>query len=156
MRGYFYPCRKYCTAGSGIDLKKPISWNAEYNLFNEFLEVTLCSDDPQRVICPLGRHTDSSLALLARNKLESLSMPTYSVGQEIIFYEISDRFFIIFPKNNEFVEYTKEGFLIYKMLYSNSDLHTITSCLGCTIEDVRTFLSEECSNGRIVRTIFPT
>lgn len=95
----------------------------------------------------------SPLNLLAKQKLDVLPMPNYKIIHQVIFREINEqkrRYFIIFCKTNEFVEFTKEGFSIYKMLDMGYSTIEIASEIGCSVDDVVEFLDMECTKGRMV------
>lgn len=145
MNGYLYPCRAYC--GKGIDLKAKVDWERGYSIFEPFLEKLFCS--AEQVICPLKNQEDSTLDILARQKLTEIVVPDYKINQTIIFNEIKSRYFVIFCKTNEYVEYTKEGFLIYRLLYSGLTTREIAFQLEYSVEDVWNFLDGEFVSNRI-------
>ena len=144
MNGFFYPCRSY--QGKGIDLKRKVNWEKEYAIFNDFLQKLFCSAE---AVCPLKKRKDSSLDILAEKKLTELSVPDYQINQTIIFNKVDDRYFIIFCKTNEYVEYTQEGFMIYHLLSNNMSTCSIASQLQYTVEDVWNFLDSELIKKRI-------
>lgn len=150
MNGYFYPCRTYC--GKGIDLKNKVDWGKEYMIFAPFLERLFCS--AEEVICPLKMHTESSLDDFAKQKLAEINPPNFQIKQTIIFNNFNNRYFVIFCKTNEYVEYTEEGYMIYKMLYDHMSTSEIASSLNYNIDDVWNFLDSEYIKNRIEYTGF--
>ena len=156
INGYFYPCRRF--KGAGIDLKNKIDWNKEYKKFDEFLQKTLCHEDVvnsvcEKMWCPIiGFEGENELDLLAKERMSFLPVPNYKISGQAIFQEMDTtehRFFIIFCKTNEFVELTKDGFAIYKMLESGLATLEIAKQIECSVDVLRKFLEEECQKGRI-------
>lgn len=154
INGFYYPCRQYHDVG--IDLKQEIDWNLEYQRFSIFLNKLLLHDEfldgSETEWCPLMKWKPSPLDLLAKQKLDALPIPNYKITHQIIFQEINEqklRYFIIFCKTNEFVEFTKEGFAIYKMVDMGYRTIEIVSEIGCSVDDVVEFLDMECTKGRM-------
>ena len=152
MDGFFFPCRSY--RGSGIDLKRDIDWNQEYNLFSEFLKKVIVEEPPENseglTWCPLVGTKNSSLNILANELIINIPCPNYRLDQQIIFFESSHRYFILFCKHNEYTEYTVEGFEIYKSLYAGLSTNKIAAKVGLPLHIVKRFLDSEAIKEHIV------
>lgn len=89
------------------------------------------------------------MAALARERLSYIKTPNYTVKQQIIFHNAKDRFFVIFCKTNEYVEFTVEGKLIYEKLVGGMDTIKIAEQLNYPLKVVWDFLDYEYLKGRI-------
>lgn len=140
MNGFFHPCRSYsCTK---IDLKNPIDLKKEYRKFIPFWGCLIESEQKE---CPISDTRD-----LFKEEVDCMqNKARYTVVENAIFQNIENQHFIIFPKNNEYVEYSEQGYLIYRLLTEFEDNEDIICKIGCSREDYLEFVEHEILNKRL-------
>ena len=55
----------------------------------------------------------------------------------------------IFPKNNEYVEYSQLGYSIYQHLENNEENEAIIQLIGCSYDEYYNFIRHEILNNRL-------
>lgn len=153
MKGILLPCRSY--GGKGIDLTKTICWNQDYGIFEKVLDCVI--DEKMEVSCleeircPLKLNKPSNLENLVKKLLDEDICLEYKVRNDMVFLKRDNHYYILFLRDNEYVEYTKEGYEIYKWLYKGLNVNKISENMKLDLKVLCCFLDEENLKGRIIQ-----
>ena len=142
MEGFLYPCRSY--NDSKIDLKQKLNLKDAYRIFNTFWGLFIQAEN-QGNECPIARQRDILKEEIEKKKIHA----KYRVVKSAIFENMGERYFIIFPKNNEYVEYSQLGYSIYQHLENNEENEAIIQLIGCSYDEYYNFIRHEILNNRL-------
>lgn len=159
--GNVYPCRKYKECF--IDLKHSIDWNIEINKFSDFFIKTWdkpkcstsCFAEAFCAKCPLESISSNLLCTEALKRIDILNLENWYVklADSACLFSLNDRYFAVFSKNSEKIEYTKMGYDLLKFIQNSSCLiKELCKNLNLEYEIIKNHLLQEVLKKRIYLT----